>query len=325
MPTIDLTTLAATAASSAATEPAVPPISAAPRRIGLTVRELQHAARLAGDAPLPFEVAPPTANEAIESRLGQSPTTTEDRAYRAVVDGLHDPAESLVRRGLLVDGELDAGLAGAVGLLAAPRLGLDLDVRMAGVQAKVWHRQDGHAVASLATVDGVAFEIGWFATDAWAAELARVPVVSEEVTLRASAVPSHLDLPFELAAATAEACRTGRGDLLPVLAARHAGSAIGPDGPLPDHEVARALAALASEAQGRLRAMVADVSGLEVSAVGVVSWTLLADGWHALRPHHDQGILRVELRRVEPADLAAFVAPLLGPVTSADLAEGRGR
>jgi hypothetical protein len=252
----------------------------------------------------------------MESRLGRSPATTEDQAYRAVVTALNDPAESLTRRGLLTADELDDALAGAIGLLASPRLALDVDVRMGGVQAKAWHRQDGPAVASLATVDGVVYELAWFGTDAWAGELARVAMVSEEIRLATSVVPSYVDLPYELADAAGEATRTGRGDLLPVLAARHSGRVLGPDGPLADHEVARVLTAIAAEAQGRLRAMVADVSSGDVDSVGVVSWTLLADGWRALRPHRDEGSLRVELRSVEPADLASVVAPVLAPVVA---------
>lgn len=311
-PMIDLTN------PSSRPEPAahLRPVEAAPRRIGLTLPELQLAARLAGGAPLPFDVVGPPSQGAgsMESRLGQSPATTEDATYRAVLAGLHDPAESLARRGLVTDDVLDAGVAGAIGLLAAPRVALDLDVRMSGVQAKAWHRQDGPAVATLATVDGVVFELGWFGTDTWAAELGRVAIVSEEIALTESAVPAYLDLPYELADAAAEATRTGRGDLLPVLAGRHSGKVLGPDGPLADAEVARILAATATEARGRLRAMVADVSAGEVGAVGVLSWTLLADGWRALRPHHEDGALRVELRGVAPEDLALVVAPVLAPV-----------
>lgn len=305
MPTIDLTTVATRG------DAPQQPLDAAPRRIGLTLRELQHAAALAGDAPLPFDVTEPAAADAMQSRLGSSPTTTDDQSYRAVVAALHDPADALERRGLVADGALDPGLAGAIGLLAAPRTAVDIDLRMAGIQAKVWHRQDSTAVASLATVDGIVFELGWFGTDAWAGELARVAAVAEDVALSTSTVPSYVDLPFELADAAAEATRVGRGDLLPVLAARHSGGVLGPDGVLPDDAVARVLTALASEAQGRLRTLVADVSGATVDTVGVVSWTLLADGWRALRPHQQDGVPRLEVRSVEPADLATVVAPVL--------------
>ncbi|XBB65812.1 hypothetical protein ABFU82_17050 [Nocardioides sp. WV_118_6] len=303
MPTIDLTTVATRPASA---------LVAAPRRIGLTLPELQHAARLAGGAPLPFEVAPPRDTDAMQARLGRSPATLDDQAYRGVVAALHDPDESLARRGLLDGTRLDPGLAGAIGLLAAPRLALDVDVSMAGVQAKVRHRQDGSAVASLATADGMVFELGWFGTDAWPAELARIAVPSEEVTVERSAVPSYVDLPFELADAAAEAGSAGRGDLLPVLVARHTGRVHGADGPLADDVVVRVLTALSGEARGRLRALVADVSGDAVDTVGVVSWSLLADGWRALRPHHADGALRLEVRAVGPDDLAAVVAPVLG-------------
>lgn len=308
MPTIDLTS------SAPAPHPGGDALAAAPRRIGLTLPELQHAARLAGDAPLPFEVAAPSTADAMQARLGQSPATLDDQAFRAVVAALHDPSDALARRGLTVDGVLDAGLAGAIGLLASPRFAVDVDVAMGGVQAKVWHRQGGSAVASLATVDGIVFEVGWFGTDAWPAELARVAAISEEVAPAGSDVPAYVDLPFELADAAAEASGSGRGDLLPVLVSRHRGAVRGVDGALDDPTAVGVLAALGSEARGRLRALAADVSGTEVDTVGVVSWTLLADGWRALRPHHDDGVLRLELRSVAPDELAAVVAPVLGEV-----------
>lgn len=323
MPTIDLTTVAVRGTPPPAPTP-VHAIDAAPRRVGLTLPELQQAADLAGGAPLPFEVTAPAAADGMQSRLGRSPATTDDQAYRATLASMHDPAESLERRGLLADGSLDAGVAGALGLLASPRIALDVDVRMAGVQAKVWHRQDGHAVASLATVDGTVFELGWFGADAWPTELARVGALSEEVSLGESAVPSYVDLPYELVDAAAEAGRMGRGDLLSVLAGRHTGTVIGTDGTLPDDAVARLLNALSSEAQGRLRALVADVSGGRVETAGVVAWSLLADGWRALRPHTVSGVRRLEIRAVAPDDLAALVAPVLAPLVAGGRAEAGG-
>ena len=47
-----------------------------------------------------------------------------------------------------------------------------------------------------------------------------------------------------------------------------------------------------------------------------MSWTLLADGWRALRPHHEDGVLRLEIRTVEPMDLAAVVAPVMAPLVA---------
>jgi hypothetical protein len=51
--------------------------------------------------------------------------------------------------------------------------------------------------------------------------------------------------------------------------------------------------------------------------VGVVAWTLVADGWRALRAHHDDSHaeeLRLEVARVIPEDLAADLAPVLAEV-----------
>lgn len=302
MPTIDLTPTPAEAIATT-------PLDAAPRRVGLTLPELQHAAAAAGGAPLPFELAPPANTAGLEDRLGRSRATTADQAYRAAVAALPEPEQSLARRGLTVDGRLDPAVAGAVGLLATPELALDVDVACRGVQAKTWHRAAAGAVASLSTVDGIVFELAWFPVAAWADELARVAAVSEEVTLGESAVPAVVDLPFELVDAAGEALANDRPDLVPVLAARHEGAVRGPDGPLAQAEVAQMLTALSGEAQGRLRAIVAEVGLMQ--AVGVVAWTLLADGWHALRPHREAGEQRVEIRRVDPRDLAATLAPAL--------------
>ena len=86
-------------------------------------------------------------------------------------------------------------------------------------------------------------------------------------------------------------------------------------GPLDDAEVIALLDALSHEAQGRLRVLVADVAEGEPTVVGVVSWTLLADGWHALRPRHLGDVHRVVVSAVEPSDLAPELAPVLAEVT----------
>lgn len=312
MTTIDLST------------PPPPPSSALdalPRRVALTLPELVLVAERAGGAPLPFDVAAPGAASALENRLGASRGTTEDQAYRAAVAALHDPATTLARRGLLVDGVLDEGLAGAVGLLATPSLALEIDVVVDGpgdgVRVRAWHRNDRDAVATLATSDGIVFELAWFSTSSWPAELARVGVVPEDVVLRESRVPHLLDLPYELADAAVEA--GGRGDLLAVLAAQHAGSVLDSDGrPVFAADIPALLQAVDTETQGRLRVLVADVSGGpgRTTVVGVRSWVLLADGWHSLRPHHHHGEARVELRAVEAGDLAADLAPVLAEVAS---------
>lgn len=292
-------------------------LDALPRRATLTLPELRFVAEHAGGAPLPFDLTAPGEASAIEDRLGQSRGTTEDQAYTTAVGSLHDPMSSLTRRGLVVDSAVDDGLVGAVGLLATPTLALDLDLAAGTIQAKAWHRQAGEAVATLATVDGIVFELAWFSTAQWPAELARVAVVPEDLELRQSAVPPHVDLPYELADAAAEAVRTSRSDLVSVLTAQHSGRILDETGrAIPEAEVVGLLAALSAETQGRLRALVADVSADDTTVVGVVSWVLLADGWHAVRPHEVDGELRVEVRQVQPADLGADLAPVLAEVAS---------
>jgi len=325
VPTVDLST------------PPAPPdslLAGLPRRISLTLPELRLVAERAGGAPLPFLA--PTREEGrsagLESRLGPSLGAGDDAAYAAALAGLHDPGESLTRRGLLdAWGEPDPGLAGAVGLLATPRVALDLDLNVGGAQLRAWHRQGRTAVATLATADGIVFELGWFATGQWPAELARVAALPAELPRRDSALPAVLDLPYELLDASGEAVRAGRADVIPVLAGHHSGRVVSDGVTLADAQVPGLLGALQREARGRLRALVADLPDVPdgdadpgrapagPDTVGVTSWLLLADGWHALRPHvddHDgrpEG--RVEVRRVEPADLATSLAPVLAEVS----------
>jgi hypothetical protein len=301
------------------TTPPPPPtglLDALPRRVSLTLLELRLAAERAGGAPLPFELAEPAeSGGALEDRLGTSRGSTQDQAYAAALASLHDPAESLRRRGLLTDEGLDEGLAGALGLLATPTVAVDLDVTIEGMRARAWHREAGGSVATLATVDGVVFELAWFAVSSWATELARAAVLPSDQTLRGTALPDVIDVPFELLDAASEAVRSNRSDLLPVLAARQSGSAVDADGvPLGDDALTSMLSALVIDAQGRLRALGADVSGEETRLVGVVSWVLLADGWHALRPHREGDDHRVEVRRVTADDLAGDLAFVLAGV-----------
>jgi len=209
----------------------------------------------------------------------------------------------------------DPGLLGAVGLLATPRLALDLDVAAGATQVKAWHRQSGGAVASLSTCDGIVFEIAWFPVDQWTLELARVTAVPEDLPLSASHVPDLLDVPYALADSVGEAVRSGRSDLVPVLVSQAEGSVHADDEALGEAEASTALSAVHSESRGRLRILAAEVSEGATSSVGVVSWILLNDGWHSLTPHHDDGA-RVSVRRVEPDDLPTELAPVLAQVST---------
>jgi hypothetical protein len=289
-----------------------------PRRVALTLPELRFAAERANGAPLPFDLRE-AADGGLDDRLGRSDGSDDQAAYAEALGRLPDPATSLSRRGLLVggpdDGAVEEGILGAVGLLATPTVAVDLDVAAGPAQVKSWHRQSGGAVAALSTQDGLVFELAWFPTWAWPAELARVAVVPEDLPLTDSAVPDRVDLPHELADAAIEAARTHRTDLVPVLVGHHHGAVTdGVGRELGDGEVVSVLTALATEARGRLRALVADVSGGGTTTVGVLAWTLVADGWRAMRTRQDESGPRLGVARVIPEDLAAELAPVVAEV-----------
>ena len=308
MVTIDLTTPPPAAESF---------LDGLPRRLALTLPELRLAAEMAGDAPLPFEEQQGGRAGGLAGRLGQTQETTDADAYQRALASLHDARGTLARRGLLPDGVLDPSLAGAIGLLATPSLALNIDVSAAGTQVKSWQRQSGDAVATLSTCDGIVFEIAWFPVGHWAGELARVTAVPDDVALRESAVPSTLDVAFPVLDAVGEALRTGRSDLVPVLLTHHGdGSVEGPDGPLADSDAVAAVSAVHTEGRGRLRILGAQVAGTTTTEVGVVSWVLLADGWHSLTARTVDDSPRVRVRRVDPDSLATELAPVLAQVTA---------
>ncbi len=308
MVTIDLTT------------PPTPPASfldGLARRIALTLPELRVVAELAGGAPLPFQLpqdGPAPDSVGLSGRLGRSRGSVEDSAYIDTLGSLHDPRDSLRRRGLLSDDGADPGLIGAVGLLATPRLALDIDVAAGATQVKAWHRQDAGAVASLSTCDGIVFELAWFPVEQWTTELARVTAVPEDLALGTSHVPGLLDVPYALADAIGEALRSGRADLVPVLISQGDGAVLADGDELGEAETAAALSAVHTESRGRLRILAAEVSERATTSVGVISWVLLQDGWHSLTPHHDDGA-RVAVARVAPDALATELAPVLAQVS----------
>ena len=309
MVTIDLTT------------PPPPPTSfldGMARRLALTLPELRLVAELAGGAQLPVDLPPgddaAAGSGSLSGRLGQSRGSVEDTAYTDALGTLHDPADTLRHRGLLTDEGADPGVVGAVGLLATPRLALDIDVAAGTTQVKAWHRQARAAVASLSTCDGIVFELAWFPVDQWTRELARVTTPPEDLPLGTSHVPAHLDVPYALADAVGEALRSGRSDLVPVLVAQSDGAVLADGTDLGDAEAAAAVSAVHSESRGRLRILAAEVAERATTSVGVVSWVLLRDGWHSLTPRHDDGA-RVAVARVDPDDLATELAPVLAQVT----------
>ena len=307
MTTIDLSTPPAPAPSL---------LEGLPRRVALTLPELCLVAELAGGAPLPFDEVSRADATTMESRLGESRGSADASARERTLTSFHEPRESLSRRGLLHDGELDASIAGAIGLLATPELALQVDVAVAGVQAISWQRSGDGAVATLGTVDGLVFELAWFGVDQWAGELARVARLPEEVTLSASQVPGRLSAPYELADAVGEAIRSHRDDLVPVLAAQHSGQVEVDEQTAPDAESAEALRALHRETQGRLRVLATSVTETGTAPVGVVSWLLVQDGWRAVCSRAGENGARLEVTRVDPADLATELAPVISEVTA---------
>lgn len=302
-------------------------LDALPRRATLTLPELRVVAEHAGGAPLPFETGAPAHPAApdqpganrLEGRLGAG-GTSDEAAYAQAAASLHDPVRSLRHRGLLTESGVEPGLCGAVGLLAVPELALEIDVATASGHVKAWHRESGGAVATLATTDGLVFEIAWFGADRWAQELARVTVPPEDLPLGDSAVPAVLSTPYSLLDSVGEALRASRADLVPVLVGQRPGAVLASAAAGAEEEVldasaaSRAVAALHQEAQGRLRVLAARIDDSGSTAVGVISWVLLADGWHALLPRHSQDDPRVEVRRVDPGELAATLAPVLDEV-----------
>jgi hypothetical protein len=306
MVTIDLTTPPAPAATF---------LDGLPRRLALTLPELRLVAELAGGAPLPFDLVEPEAEgSGLSGRLGRSRGSVDHAAYVEALGTLHDPAETLRRRGLVDDDGPQPGLLGAVGLLATPRLALDVDVAAGGTQVKAWHRCSDGAVATLSTCDGIVFELAWFPTDRWTDELARITLVPQDVPSGTSAVPAVLDLPYAVVDAVGEALRGGRADLVPVLVTQAGQAVLSDDQPLTEAAATAAVSALHAESRGRLRILAAEVARDRTTDVGVVSWVLLADGWHSITPRHDEDGPRVTVRRVDPSDLATELSPVLAQV-----------
>lgn len=302
--------------------PAADFLDGLPRRLSLTLPELRLVARLAGDAPLPFDGLEPQVGASgqgegagLAGRLGSTRADDEQEALAAALAALHAPEETLARRGLIGEEGLDRSIAGAIGLLATPRLALDIDVATDGVRVKSWHREAAGAVATLATGDGISFELAWFPVAHWATELARVPLVPDNRTRVAeSEVPAVLDAPFSTLDAVGEAIRSGRNDLVDVLIAHRDGEVMAEDTVLDDAAVTKAVRGLHVEAHGRLRVLVARPQEQEATEVGVVSWTLLADGWRSLTPRTTPDGPRVRITRVSAEDLATELAPVLAQV-----------
>lgn len=290
--------------------PAANLLDGLPRRVSLTLPELRALAEAAG-APLPFSEPDIATPDPLSSRLGATPAAHGDPA--ALIEALaqlHPAAETLRRRGLLDDGVLDPQLHAALGLLASPRHAVDLELSVPGGSLVAWHRVRDGVVAALATADGVVFELSWLPLGDWTGELTRTVALPADLTLSESALPSTLSAPYVVADAAAEAHAAVRPELMGGIVA---GADVLADGvPLDEAAAIATLTALHTECRGRLRVLGTDVEAS--GAVGVVAWTLLADGWHSLSTRSQHDTDTVVVTRVEPGALAGMLAPMLAEV-----------
>ena len=311
LPTVDL-----------ATPPPAPAgtLQGLPRRVALTLPELRLLAEKAGGAPLPFDVAESGAHRRQPARDPPRPVPGRRPTRRPTPprsSTLHDPTESLTRRGLLDGDRADAGVVGALGLLATPAIALDLDVAAGPVRGRAWHRQRGSAVA--------------------------VPVHRRRHRLRAGVVRERplarragpdgrrarghrarrLHRPRARRPPLRAARRGRRGAALrPLRPARRPSS---PTTPAPPSTPTASPSTTPPRPRSSPRSSARPAAGCApwspTSRPAAVSSACSrgccsSDGWRVLRPHHEEDAHRVEVRRVEPADLASVLGPVLAEVTA---------
>jgi hypothetical protein len=292
-----------------------------PRRLPVTLAELDALAELLEHLPLPVRAAAPVGGRLQDRMEGGArvPDATEPADVR----------NSLRDKGLTVGSTDDqpddvppavrASLAALA--LGTPRIELRAVVDRGGtpVPLTAWFGVLGPVATGLGTVDGRTFELSFFGVEHLRAELVRAlpaPVGGEP----APRLPAGgLRLPWEALTAATEAGERGRGELVQRLAQRVAAER--PDLGLGAADVVRALGEVRAALRGRLRATVtggrppAEGTGAaETPGVGVLSWLLLGDRWHALAPVREPGRRDVLLRPVAAEDLPAQVAELVAEV-----------
>ena len=295
-----------------ATAPAPDPVLTLPRRVRLSRPAVEHLAALTC-TPLPWADAPGPGRT---GRLG--PPTAP------AATGAHDAEAELREAGLVgAMGDVHPEVAGALAVFGAPEAIVDIDLSVrrddapAGfAQVRSWQRRRRGLVTTLATAGG-RLELGWFDDEAWQADLARTLTVRIPHT---GARPPRrvLDLPHELLLGTGEALRLCREDVFDELVARHAGSVLADDRPLPlgRADSREQVRLLHTSALGRMRTVVSGVGATGTRKVGWVGWVLFPDGWRALTPHTRDHGARVRVHPVDPLRLGVEVARLVTLVTS---------
>jgi hypothetical protein len=302
------------------TSPA-PAADTRPRRLPVTLAELDALAERLEHLPLPVRAAAPV-DSRLQERMDGAPRASEATEPSAVRSSLRD-------KGLTVESTDDqpddvppavrASLAALA--LGTPRIELRAVVDRGGARVPLtaWFGVLGPVATGLATVDGRTFELSFLGVEHLRGELVRAlpDPAGDDPAPRLPA--GGLRLPWEALTAATDAGERGRGDLVHRLAERVAAQR--PDLGLSAPEVVRALADVRTALRGRLRATVtggrpaADATGAaETPGVGVLSWLLLGDRWHVLAPVREPGRRDVLLRPVAAEDLPEQVAELVAEV-----------
>ena len=295
-----------------------PPV---PWRVRLRLDELVLAARLAGDVPLPVDVGQHGGHR-LSDRLAGTPLS-EARGLLATALARVDALGPTGARASLTDRELLDGdtvapaLAAALAVLATGSLGVLLDVaavRGSGTsRLRSWFGVEPGLVAQLSTGDGLAYELAWFDPRLWVSQVARAATVTPLTAGTPRPLPDYVSLPSELLVGSEKAFREQRSDLVPVMAATHAGRVrLGEPGEVREadgEEVASLLATLGTACRGRLRLVTLRRDREEPPAV--TSWLLFDDGWHELRPGREATSV---LRRRRPVDLGLVTLPIVAAV-----------
>jgi hypothetical protein len=310
-----------------------------PGRVRLTLAELLVLARAGGDLVLPIhlDAASPEDPTLLEERLSGGTPTPSQRAHALLAERTGEVDDPAVVRGLREAGLLTVEevadpadgspttrdvplpqVQAALSLLASPDALLTLDLAARDprgeAQLRSWFALGGSLVAQLSTTNGLEHELAWCGSDQLGAALERGATLSllEDGDDVEETVPDGLRLPYDLLLAGTEAVRRNRGDIVDDLVRRYA-----PGTEVPDDRItaAECLTSLEQDCLGRLRVTVA-VPGPDGAApvAGLVSWTLLRDGWRWLEPRSDGPDPAVVVHKVAPHDLGRVVAPVLAQV-----------
>lgn len=287
-----------------------------PRRLPVTLAELDALAELLEGLPLPVRAAAP-ADSRLRDRMDGGARASEVPEPSAVRESLRDKGLTLPSP----DGDdqpddvppaVRASLTALA--LGTPRIELRAVVEAAGgarVPLTAWFGVLGPVATSLGTIDGRTFELSFLGVEHLRAELVRALPAPPAADAGPRLPSGGLRLPWQVLTAATAAGERGRGELVDRMAERVATTR--PDLDLSAAEVLRALGAVRAALRGRLRVTVTGgrPGGDGPAGVGLLSWLLLGDRWHELAPVREPGRRDVLLRPVDARDLPEQVAALL--------------